>query len=106
MTKFNLSQFKKAMKEGVPFEVVEHFIKPECKGAIRKANIIQSNGMYTKNINEPDNSVWNSYNGGKGGWTKYGKAKQYTYENEIITYYSDEELKYPVFKIKLRLDLK
>lgn len=106
MTKFNLSQFKRAMKEGVPFEVVEHYIKPECKGNIRKAVKVQSNGMYTKNINEPVNSKWNSFNGGKGGWFEFGKASQYTYENEIITLYSDEEHEHPVLSFKLRTDIK
>lgn len=79
----NLSQFKKAMKAGYRFQIVEHFNFPERNGEIRQANVIQTNGMYTVIPNEPDSKI-SKANNGKGSWVEFGKASDYTFANGLI----------------------
>lgn len=79
----NLSQFKKAMKEGKEFQIIEHFNFPERNGEIRKPNIVQTNGMYTVIPNEPESSI-SKANNGKGAWIDFGKASDYTFCNGVI----------------------
>lgn len=80
----NLSQLKKAMNNGATFEIVKHYIKPEYTGQIRKPNKIQTNGMYSIVLNEPENPVTKA-NDGKGSWIEYGKASDWTFENGTCT---------------------
>lgn len=80
----NLSQLKKAMNNGTPFEIVKHYIKPEYTGQIRKPNKVQTNGIYSIVVNEPDNPVTKA-NDGKGSWIEYGKARDWTFEDGICT---------------------
>ena len=79
----NLSQFKKAMKNGAMFEIVEHFNFPERNGEIRKANVVQTNGMYTILPYDTDNWL-NQTNKGKGSWIAFGKASDWSFNNGII----------------------
>ena len=79
----NLSQFKKAIKDGAMFEVVEHFRFPERNGEIRKATVVQTNGMYTILPYDSENII-NQANKGKGSWIDFGKASEYTFVNGLI----------------------
>lgn len=79
----NLSQFKKAINNGCCFEILEHYIKPEQSGQIRKPTKTQTNGFYSKVVND-DNSVVNTYNGGKGSMMWYGKASDWIFENDYV----------------------
>ena len=79
----NLSQFKKAMKEGKRFQIIEHFNFPERNGEIRKPNVVQTNGMYTILPENPDNEL-NKANKGRGSWIAFGKASDYTFCNGLI----------------------
>ncbi len=79
----NLSQFKKAMKAGAKFQVIEHFNFPERNGEIRQANIVQTNGMYTVIPDQPESTI-SKANNGKGSWIEFGKASDYTFCNGVI----------------------
>lgn len=96
----NLSQFKRAMNEGKCFRIIEHFIKPEHSGEVRKPNIVQTNGMYT--INPCDLDSWETLaNNGKGMWIKFGKASDWKFnEDGTIEQYSSSHNR-AIWKIKL-----
>ena len=79
----NLSQFKKEMKAGKTFQIVEHFRFPERNGEIRKPNIVQTNGMYTVIPDDPDNKI-STANNGKGSWIEFGKASDYAFCGGLI----------------------
>ena len=78
----NLAQFKRAMKDGYVFEIIEHFIKPERTGEKRVVQVLQTNGMYTGIYNDPDNEL-NKVNYGKGTWIAFGKASDWTFCNGV-----------------------
>ena len=77
----NLSQFKKTMKEGKCFQIIEHFIHPEYSGTIRKPNIVQTNGMYTINPEKLDGKETLA-NYGKGCWMEFGKASDWKFNED------------------------
>lgn len=79
----NLSQFIKAMKAGVTFQIIEHFERPECNGELRKPNIVQTNGMYMKIPNDLEHWM-NEANKGKGSWLAFGKASDWSFCNGVI----------------------
>ena len=78
----NLSQFKKAMKDGHTFEIVEHFVHPEYTGQVRCVQKLQTNGMYTGIAGQPRHQV-SQLNFGKGCWTTFGKASDWVFENDL-----------------------
>ena len=80
----NLSQFKKAIASKAPFQIVEHYIKPECTGQVRRPNVIQTNGFYSVEEGKPDSKISRA-NYGKGCWLEYGKASEWTFDGEYIT---------------------
>lgn len=82
----NLSQFKKALATGRQFEIIEHYLKPQHTGEIRKANVMQTNGMYSIVTNGINEEIANTVNGGKGMWLDFGKASQWVFDGEYITY--------------------
>lgn len=79
----NLSQFKKAMKAGQKFQIIEHFNFPERNGEIRQPNVVQTNGMYTTIPDNPDSNVTKA-NNGRGSWIAFGKASDWTFTNGVI----------------------
>ena len=80
----NLAQLKRAIEARTPFEIVKHFVHPQCTGQIRVANVIQKNGFYSVTKGEEYNEI-NSYNCGKGSWMPYGKASDWKFDGETIT---------------------
>lgn len=78
----NLSQLKKAIKNGACFQIVAHYIKPLYTGQIRKPNVIQTNGFYSVIFNDPDNEV-SKANRGKGSWIEYGKASDWIFADGL-----------------------
>lgn len=76
----NLSQLKKKMVAKIPFTIVNH-TRPECIGERRFANKCQTNGAYTKVKGEPNhkNSIANN---GLGSWVEYGKASEWSFEQD------------------------
>ncbi|MBC5688170.1 peptidylprolyl isomerase [Mediterraneibacter sp. NSJ-55] len=88
----NLSQLKKAINNKNEFIIVEHGIRPEYVGQIRKPNLIQTNGFYSIVDNEPNHPVTLA-NSGKGSWIEYGKASDWKFENELcIQYIGDRKI--------------
>lgn len=78
----NLSQLKKAIKDGKRFKIVNHYRKPETIGQIRKPNVIQTNGFYSWIDGQPEHQVSRA-NHGKGYWLAYGKASEWKFEEGI-----------------------
>lgn len=78
----NLSQLKKAIKEGHKFIIRKHYIRPEYNEQVRKPNVIQTNGFYSIEYDNPDSKVTLA-NNGKGSWIEYGKASDWKFENGI-----------------------
>ena len=73
----NLSELKRALSTH-PFEIVEHFIKPDYTGQTRIVQVMQTNGMYSGIYNEPDAEI-SKQNYGKGSWIAFGKASDWTF---------------------------
>lgn len=82
----NLAQLKKAINAKTPFQIVQHFVKPEFTGQIRKPNVVQTNGFYSVVHNDPDHMV-SRFNGGKGSWIAYGKASDWKFEDGLCKLY-------------------
>ena len=98
MTINNLSQLKKAINSGSRFEIVEHYIKPEHTGEIRKPTKAQTNGFYSVIDGDPEHPV-SMANYGKGYWIEYGKASGWKFENGVCCLY-DERFNRPVWAIR------
>ena len=96
----NLNQFKKAMKAGKRFQIIEHFNFPERNGEIRKPNVVQTNGMYAILPEDPENRL-NKVNNGMGSWIEFGKAGDYTFCNGVI---SQKSHGYPVWTLRVLED--
>ncbi|MDO4649382.1 MAG: peptidylprolyl isomerase [Eubacteriales bacterium] len=77
----NLSQFKRAMKDGQCFEILEHYIHPEFAGQIRKPNYVQTNAFYTVIPGEPESWI-SKANNGRGFYLEYGKAKDWSFADD------------------------
>lgn len=85
MTVKNLSQLKRALSSGVPFEVVNHHIHPAYTGHVRVVHVMQTNGMYTYAYKDPGAYI-NSLNGGKGLWCPFGKASDWSFYESFIRF--------------------
>lgn len=83
----NLSQLKKTLKPGAEFLIIEHFIRPEHTGEIRKITKAQTNGFYSVVKNDPDNRI-SKANGGLGSWCDYGKAANWTFAEHAGNIYT------------------
>ena len=78
----NLNQLKRAVNEGRTFVIKKHYIRPNYAGQRRKPNVVQTNGFYSIIPDDPD-SVVSTANNGKGSWIEFGKASDWTFENDI-----------------------
>lgn len=78
----NLSQFKRAMKVGTVFEIVEHYVRPEYAGQKRIVQVCQTNGFYSGIYGDPNHRL-SKANYGKGVWMEYGKAKDWEFHNDM-----------------------
>lgn len=84
----NLSQLKRAFAEHHDFEIVEHFLKPEMTGQVRRVNVLQTNGMYTHVVggaSASSASTINGWNDGKGSWLGFGKASDWCFCDGLCT---------------------
>lgn len=70
-----LSDIKREMKNKRPYYIVDH-MRNEFIGQVRIANVIQANGVYIHEYNNPDSGVTLA-NNGRGSWLEYGKAKDW-----------------------------
>ena len=89
----NLSQLKRAMQEGRVFRIIEHYVKPEYSGQLRRPGRVQTNGFYSKIADNPFH-VLNTLNGCQGSYLAYGKARDWSFEDGICTlmHHSGEHL--------------
>lgn len=78
----NLSQLKNAVREKKSFVILRHYIKPDYTGQIRRANLIQTNGFYSIEVDKPDSPVTLA-NNCKGAWIEFGKASDWTFKDGI-----------------------
>lgn len=79
----NLAQFKKVISMRYPFEIVKHYVRPECDGQIRVPNIVQTTGFYSVVKDEPQHKV-STANDGKGYWMSYAQAKNWEFKSGKI----------------------
>lgn len=93
----SFAELKRAFQNKNPFEIVEHYKKPEYAGQIRVPQVVQTNGMYSGIYGEPDSFV-SKQNYGKGSWIAYGKASDYQFDGEEII---QSVRGRPIWKIKL-----
>ena len=95
----NLSQFKKAIASKRPFRIIKHYVKPEAEGQIRVPNVVQTNGFYSVEKDNPTSPV-SIANNGKGYWMQYGKACDWRFDNGICTCVLHKgNQSFPVFSI-------
>lgn len=89
----NLSQLKRAIKEGRNFIIRKHYIRPEYDGQIRKPNVVQTNGFYSIEDGKPDSKITLA-NNGKGSWVEYGKASDWKFEDGVCKQYNVWEIEF------------
>jgi len=77
----NLSQLKRAFKEGRKFRIIKHYIKPEYSGQLRVPVQVQTNAFYSKVVDNPSH-VLNGANGGKGSYLAFGKASDWRFRED------------------------
>lgn len=83
----NLSQFKKALKDGHLFVIAGHENFPERIGEVRAVNKMQSNGFYSVVYQQPNHPI-SQANHGRGSWLDFGKSENWIfYDNGIIENY-------------------
>lgn len=81
----NLSQLKKALKQGSRFEITEHF-RPECVGQIREITMTNSVGFYSKDAVDPENKI-NLANDGRGSILWWEKASHWNFQSGLCSFY-------------------
>lgn len=80
----NLSQLKRVFASGAEYRIIEHYVRPECNGQVRKINKVQTNGFYSVVKDNPDHR-YSKANHGLGSWCAYGKASEWKFtENTCI----------------------
>lgn len=94
----NLSQLKRAIREGRPFRIIEHYVHPEYKGQMREPGKVQTNGFYSKVVDNPFHSL-NSVNGGKGSYVSYGKASDWIFNGDGICTLVHPSGEHPIWEI-------
>ena len=84
----NLNQLKKAIQKGSKIEVIEH-CRPECVGQLREVTLANTQGFYSKILNEPNNPV-NQGNDGKGPVLWWSKAPFWEFDKGLCSLYSSD----------------
>lgn len=87
MTINNLSQLKKAMKEGRDFVVEKHYHFPEYTGQVRTVKECGTTFMYTGIKDDPQHKV-SQMNCGKGCYLNFGKAADWKFSDGLCTMYN------------------
>lgn len=81
----NLNQLKRALWPGIRLEILDH-CRPQCIGQLREVTLVNTQGFYTKVLNQPDNQI-NAGNNGRGSMLWLGPAKTWAFENGICSSY-------------------
>lgn len=79
----NFAELKRTLKEGAIFMAINHR-QGNMIGLKREVNIVQTTGLYTKVVDQPDHE-WSTCNGGRGAYMQYGKAKDYLFDTNDNT---------------------
>ena len=80
----NLSQLKKAMRDGHDFYIEKHYIHPEYTGQTRCVKECGTTYMYTGIKDNPLHRV-SQLNSGKGCYLNFGKASEWVFDNGFCT---------------------
>lgn len=94
----NLSQLKRAIREGKAFRVIEHYVRPGYSGQLRKPGKVQTNGFYSKVADNPLHVV-NGANGCEGTYMAYGKASDWRFWEDGTCTLVHHPGEHPVWKI-------
>ena len=95
----NLAQLKRAINDCKEFVILQHFIKPEYTGQIRRPTTVQTNGFYSAAVEDIESGKPLS-NFGKGIWIEYGKASEWKFENGECYYAKTHQgMSKPIWKI-------
>lgn len=81
----NLNQLKRALWPGMRLEIIDH-CRSECIGQLREVTWVNTQGFYTKVVNQPDNKI-NAGNNGRGAILWWGLARTWTFENNVCSSY-------------------
>lgn len=77
----NIAGLKRALQVGVVIKTINHQ-KPELVGSLRQVTKVQTNGVYTVILGQPEHK-WSKCNGGLGSWMGYSKPKNYVFGETI-----------------------
>ena len=69
----SLAEFKRSIKPGTRFVLLENDYKPELVGVVRIVSKVQSTGFYSRVEGQPEHR-WSTANCGLGLWTGYKPA--------------------------------
>lgn len=81
----NLNQLKRALRPGIRLEILDH-CRPECIGQLREVTLVNTQGFYTKVLNQPDIKI-NAGNNGRGSMLWWGSAKTWAFEDGVCSSY-------------------
>ena len=81
----NLNQLKRTLRPGIRLEILDH-CRSECIGQLREVTLVNTQGFYTKVLNQPDNKI-NAGNNGRGSMLWWGPAKTWAFEDGICSSY-------------------
>lgn len=85
----NLNQLKRTLRPGIQLEILDH-CRPECIGQLREVTLVNTQGFYTKVLNQPDNKI-NAGNNGRGSILWWGAARTWEFEDGVCKSYTHDE---------------
>jgi len=75
----NLSQLKRAIKEGRRFRIIKHYVHPDFSGQLREPGKVRTKGFFSRVADDPYHVVSNA-NRGEGYYVAYGKASDWHFD--------------------------
>lgn len=94
----NLSQLKRAIREGRHFRIIEHYVRPEYTGQLRQPRKVQTKEFYSVVADDPGHSL-NSANNGNGSYVAYGKARDWRFDEDGACTLKNSAQGRPIWKI-------
>ena len=79
----SLAELKRFIRPGVEFKTVSHANHADMVGLTRVVTKVQTNGFYSKIIDEPDHR-FSACNNGKGFFNEFGKAGGYIFDGSTV----------------------
>lgn len=84
----NLTELKKALKEGVMFKIVAHCCE-EYVGDLRKVTLANTQGFYSVNAERVDKTT--TANNGRGSVLWWSNAAFWSFENGLCCVYNSDK---------------